>query len=519
MQSELHGIQFKEHLHKVFFYLAISLCYLLTRVGHLSRELVSEESVFLMPGRFFFEGRGFFFNWGEFDPQALAFHKPPLLSLLVGAMSFIGHDAVAGAKLVPFIVGFFVCLLPIYVTRSPVPSILVLASPFFYGAASHIQTDPTVGLLGYCLVCWGMVKLWADSSSRGKGAKGHWLIGCGIIILWCGKLEIAVLASLAIIVFWLLLPKTKALSSVTYFAIFSIISIGLFVTVTWILGLTVNRSFQESVGGVIGTIVRIVTGKIQTNIVSEGFDSTSRHVLLSYANNFKVTHLAALCLIPSIFILIWKGKMLKRGPYLFLMAAAAIPAVVYFTVSYTGDGYPRYFLIIFPPLFLLLGLCLQEVSRPLRTILSFAISLVGVAVMLPQTLIAINSPGSPTAFKGNYGYREAATVARALTMSGDLVMGPEAAMFYLQDRRYFVLESFAPYPERHYRALSAASEVKAAIVASKLTEFGNEDIVGKIVETMKSNGASVFRVGSFDVIVRTGRSLRESGAGNGMLNE
>ena len=119
----------------------VTLAYLLTRASGLSRELVSEEGMFMMPGRLFFQGQGF-----------AVYHKPALTSLLLGAFSFIGQDPVVGGRIVPFLVGLFVCLLPLFLTGSVVPSILVLLSPFFLGASAQMQTDPTVGLLGYGLV-------------------------------------------------------------------------------------------------------------------------------------------------------------------------------------------------------------------------------------------------------------------------------------------------------------------------------------------------------------------------------
>ncbi len=58
-----------------FFVCLVSALYFLTRAGDLGRDLASEEAVFLMPGRFLLEGRGYYFDWGVFDPHSNAFSK------------------------------------------------------------------------------------------------------------------------------------------------------------------------------------------------------------------------------------------------------------------------------------------------------------------------------------------------------------------------------------------------------------------------------------------------------------
>jgi hypothetical protein len=478
----------------------LCLLYFLSRAGNLQRELVSEESVFLMPGRSLFEGSGFRWQWGEVAPDANPFHKPPLTSLLLGAFSLLTPDGVAGAKLLPFLIGFFVCLFPFLVTRSVVPSLLILASPFFYGAASHMQTDPTVGLLGYTLVCWGIL-----TAGNGARAPTYALLVSGMAVLWLGKLEIAVMASLLLILCMLLPPPNRRALLLKASVVATLLGILLLVGISWSLGRTTNRSLRNSLGRTYETVVGVTTATLEQHAAQEGAGARSRSSLLQFAARFEVTHLFFLCLAPSLAVLLFYRRLWSlRQPYLPLLAAALIPVAVYFYVAYSGDGYPRYFLIVFPPLCALLGLCLRELAPPWRRAVSAVIVLAGFAVMAPDTLAMMDSPGSPTVDRGVFGARAAAQALAALTKPGDLVMGPECATYYLPDRRWLVEESFAPYPGLHWRALRLAPELRAAIVRRD-PATALPDVVAQMISSLEQRGAFVFRSGSFQVIVEKPR--------------
>lgn len=474
----------------------LCLLYLLSRAGNLQRELASEESVFLTPGRSLLEGSGFRWPWGEVAPDANPFHKPPLTSLLLGAFSFLSPDGVAGAKLLPFLIGLLVCLFPFVVTRSVVPSLLILASPFFYGAASHMQTDPTVGLLGYTLVCWGIL-----TTANGPRPRAYALLGCGLVVLWLGKLEIAVMASLLLTVCILLAPRSSRLVLLKGSVVATVAGIVLLVGVSWSLGRTTNRSLRDSLGQTCETVVRVTSATLEQHAAQEAAGARSRSALLELAARFKATHLFVLCLAPSLAVLLFYRRLWSLSqPQVVMLAAALIPIVIYFYVAYAGDGYPRYFLIVFPPLCVLLGLCLRQLEPRWRGAVSVAVALLGCAVMAPDTLAMMKSPGSPTVARGVFGARAAAQALAALTKPGDLVMVPELATYYLPDRRWLVEESFVPYPSLHWRALRLTPELRAAIVrrdpAGALPE-----VEAQMISALEQRGAFVFRSGSFQLIV------------------
>jgi hypothetical protein len=480
----------------VFLVSVVALCYLLTRAGNLSRDLVSEEAIFLMPGRFLLEHLGYYVDWGVFYPRASAFTKPPLTSLLLGFFSFMGHDVVASARLVPFLVGLVVCLIPLIVTESIVPSLLVLVSPFFYGASGHMQTDPTVGLLGYGLAGWAIARYPKSSATT------HALLGAGIIILWLGKIETAVIMTtiLAVCVIWQ--PRGERMRLLKSAAWSTGIGVGLSVFVTWMLGRTAGLPFGESVGTVFQTVLRVTGSTLNAHAITPGAGTHARSVLFRFATDFKVPHLFLLCIIPALMIMAKHRYLWSRDrPHMLLLIAALVPVGVYMGVSYVGDGFPRYFLIAFPPLLILLGLCLKELRPISRFGMSLVVIAIGTALMMPQTWRAIKSAGSPTVSPGEEGTRQAAVLVEALTRPGDLVLAPDNAAFYLEDRRWIIESSFAPYPEMHTRALAMAGHLKAAIV-----KIGShEGIVDQLARTIEQSDARIFQIGSYEVVVAESR--------------
>jgi len=470
----------------------VSALYFLTRAGNLGRDLASEEAVFLMPGRFLLEGRGYYFDWGVFDPHSNAFHKPPLTSLLLGLFSFIGHDSVAGARLLPFLVGLGACLMPLVTAESSVPSLLVLMSPFFYGAASHMQTDPTVGLLGYGLACWGIARI-PRSNAYAQG-----LLIVGIVFLWLGKVESAVIMSTVIFVGIIWQPSGNRMSLFKAAALSTAVGVSLLVFVSWILGRTASLPFNESVANVFQTVTRVTTSTLAAHASNANAGIHERALLLRYALDFKVPHLFVLCLVPALVVMArYRHLWSRQRPHAVLLVAAIMPVAAYMAVSYSGDGFPRYFLIAFPPLLMLLGLCLQELSQTWRILASILLLGVGAAMMMPQTLQAIHAPGSPTVFRGEEGTRQSALLIASLTKPGDLVVGPDNAAYYVRDRRWMVDDSFLPYPALHARALAMAPELRAVMFKADQ----NQGVMGQLIEAIERSGATLYKVGSYEVVV------------------
>lgn len=471
----------------------LALAFLLTRAGNLGRELVPEEGIFLAPGIALL-------HTGEFD----LFHKPPLTSLLLGLGSTLGHDPIAGARLVPFLVGMFVCLYPFLLTRSVVPSIIVLLSPFLFAASAHMQTDPTVGLLGYTLVSGGILH-WARDSER---AMKRTLVA-GLVVLWLGKLEIAVIATAVLIAIRFLLPRRR-LRLLRVSLIATAAGIVLFFLVTALLGFSADRSVSHSVGEVVHTVARI------SSELAAGSSA-----LTGDAPRLKIFHLLGEVLMPELLILtvtpiFYFGWRLPRGSELrialaALLLAAVLPMAVYLFGGYPGDGFPRYFLIVIPPLLLALGICVHAVDPPSRRSWNAVLILSSMLLLAPETYLLWKYPGSVTVHRNVYGYRDAALFAGSLTRPGDLILAPEAATHYVTQRRWIVVEEIEPYPSRHDNARSQSNQIAAAIVPRRSPQNRQSGIVGELVTGIESRGARIFRFGTVDVIVERAALDRSGG--------
>ncbi|HVT04173.1 MAG TPA: hypothetical protein VHL58_12465 [Thermoanaerobaculia bacterium] len=466
----------------------MTLAYFLTRVSGLSRELVSEEGKYLMPGRIFFLGQGFDL-----------YHKPPLTSLLLGAFSFIGHDPVVGGRLVPFLVGLFVCLLPLLLTDSVVPSILVLLSPFFLGASAHMQTDPTVGLLGYGLASAGIF-LWYQS----EGARGGAALVAGLFVLWLGKLEIAVIASTVLFLVTLALSPPQRPRLIRLSIITTALGIVSFVLITWILGMTVGLGFPQSVGMVVRTVTRISGGLVHEGMADAGSNIARRLMLLSLLGAFQVNALFILALVPILVSILLLGDERRSFLPLFgaLFVAAFLPIFVYFAGCYLGDGFPRYFLIVFPPLLILLGFSLQHLSPQRRRYLGAGTVILAMAFLLPDVMAVWKSPWSVNVGRGTGGYRQATDLVSFLTRPGDLILAPEMAMYSIPDRRWLVHEEFLPYPEKHQAALARAADLRAAIVP-RLPGGPKryQSLLGQLVKAIDEKGSKSFYYGPLEIVV------------------
>jgi hypothetical protein len=472
--------------------LIIAAIYVATRCFCLARDLVSEEAIFLMPGRFLFEGAGYYFNWGLIYPHADPFHKPPLTSLLLGAGSLLTPDGIVGGRLVPFLVGFFVCVLPLLVTRSIVPSMLLLASPFFYGASGHMQTDSTVGLLGSALICWALGRV-EDNFDRCSKR----LLIAGLVVLWVGKLELAVIASVGLAVYVAFQSSKIRRGVLPSLVVGTLTGIGLFVVGSWLLGLASGFPFAQSVGYVVNTVHRITTGTITQHAADAAARQSDQLWLWKAAKAFLVPQLFVLFLAPAAVILAANRRLLARNrPHIYLALLGILPAVLYMSVGHPSDSFPRYFLTAFPPLSLLLGFCLVECPKRWRIIISTALLALAAVLLVPATWANMQSPDSVTVGYGESGARRAAELVSSLTHPGDLVLGPDNSLYYIPDRRWLVLTSFEPYPASHGQALSLAPQLRAAI----LPRIGRSPILIKIGGLLTERGAKSFTIGSFEIL-------------------
>ena len=474
-------------------YLIVAL-YFMTRVGNLFRDLVFEEPWYLVPGRFLFEGRGFYFDWGVFQPHANSFGHPPLAAVLNGLFSFVGNDPVVGARLVPFLVGLFACLLPLIVTRSVVPSLLVLMSPFLYGVSGHIQTDPTTGLLGYALICWSVARFVDDNGFATRA-----VFALGIVILWTTKLETAVIATTWLAIYVFFQDSGERIRRLKVFALGSVAGLVALVLLTLALGSTTGLGAGSTIGEEFGFVSRFTASVLERHARTPGTGFHDRAAFFRYAMDFKIPHLFLLCLIPCLAIMIMHRWLWSRkSPHVFLLLAALLPVLVYLAVGLVGDGFPRYFVIAFPPLLILLGLCLGQLTPNWRRAVSALVVGAGAVMMLPQTWATIKSPGSATVARGERGAREAALFVANLTRPGDLVMGPDNAAFYVPDRVWMVDSSFVPYPASYPKALALAPRLKAVIAKPQDSHHG---ISAQLIAAVEDRGARRFAIGSYLVVV------------------
>jgi hypothetical protein len=461
--------------HTLLWVCIISAAYLVTRAGVLSRSLVPEEALYLQSGRTLFERGVYVMDWGVFTPHdpPNPFHKPPLTSILLGMSSFAGRDPVEGARLVPFLVGWFACLMPLLATGAAAPSFLILASPFFYAAAGHLQTDPTVGLLGYGLISWGMLREAEDRLPA---------VACaGLLILWLGKLETAVIATAALAC-WSLLgnPALRARRALSL-ARWTGVGIACFVLLAWLLGRTSGLPLADSSGHVIAIIASITSA----SVAGHG----GRPILLRSMWAFQVIHLLAIAG-GAAALLMWRRPARVQGQLAGLAIAALLPVTAYLAVGYPGDGLPRYFLIAFPPLLILLGLLLEELPASRRAAVS-ALLAAAALVMFPRTVAAMRSADS--------GAREAAAIAGRLTKPGDLVCGPDNVAYYVPGRRWMIESAFAPYPDSFARARGMAKKLRAIVVRRPVPPDG---IMRELIESLRRDGATTLEAGSFEVIAR-----------------
>ncbi|MBT3294320.1 MAG: hypothetical protein HN919_16090 [Verrucomicrobia bacterium] len=475
----------------------VAALYGASRAGNLDRPLVYEGYSYLQPGLSLFNTGHYALDAGVLDPDANTFHKPPLTFLLLGASARCHADPVRGARLVPMLVGLWVVLVPLLATGSVVPSLVILMSPFFYAAAGHIQTDPIVGLLGCSLVTWGMLRLWERREVLRLDTAAQWLIAVGLSTLWLGKLETAVLASAGVGLLSLALPRGMRRQSIVRLLQVSLCGMLLFILVTFLLGLTNAKLFDESVGRVVRTLYT-QTDAISRSNEAAGGTVVARHSIFKMFVRYRLPLLFALALLPALISL---PRHRARVPLtLLLVGAAVVLAVPYMVLGIRGEGYPRYFLTAFIPLLLLQGKSLSVMSRKVRWSISAVILVVAAVGLLPRTCALMASPGSPTAWYGTVGTRQAVNRLQEVTREGDLVMGPGAALFYLHNRQKLTLESFIHSQARTSQAVALGSQVQAAVVFPRMGIHHSRTPVGCALASLLARDPVIEKVGSWRLI-------------------
>ncbi|MDR3606941.1 MAG: hypothetical protein P4M08_06115 [Oligoflexia bacterium] len=488
----IHFYQNKRRWWAQLFFLIIA--YLLSRFNNLDRELASEEGFFLIPGRNFFEHRGYFARFGEFlntTDHVNPFHKPPLASLFLGVFSFLSHDGIAGARLVPFLSGLFVCLLPFCVTSSWQPSVIVLVAPFFYAASSHMQTDPTVGLVGYSLVLIYWVSIF-------QGRRNIFPLLLGASFLWLGKIEIAIIAGAASVATILLIDKKTRKHALKDVAVCNFFGLVLFTMCSWLLGLTAGFPFRKSVFEVFGTIFRISAGlKFSFGTLLE---------LLGIIRDQCGISLFFITLIPIVVGSIFFSSRYNsnaRKLQLSMVLFSFVPLVVYLKGGYVGDGFPRYFLVVFPSLFLAAGFALSNMDSKLRWATTAVIMTLAVALLLPLTLRLWKQPGNVTVQRYQYGLAQAVATLIERTKSGDRVFGVERAIWYARDRKWTIVEGYEPYPEFHEAALKVAPLAAGGIfLKGQVADSRFFPITGQIVDILRQRNFVLYDVGDYLVFAR-----------------
>jgi hypothetical protein len=469
----------------------LSLAYIITRFGCLGRELGYEEGFFLAPGIALFHSGHYRIYWGELYPDFTPFQKPPLTSLLLGLFSFLSFDPVAGARLVPFLAGWAVCLAPYILTGSWAPSLLVLASPFLYGASSHMQTDPIGVVLGYTILCVGVARLIQGAP------EGGWALATGLVILWLSKFESALMATACLAALIPLIPRAERGKWIRVAAGASAAGILLLCGVSALLAMTTSRSPVAAWVDIFGTTTRIVSETVGRHMQASDGGMSSRLALLHYALNFRVPQLLLCCWLPCVLGLLLAPEVRREWRFFAAMAVCfAIPLAAIFAVAYAGDGYPRYFLIVVPPSLFALAGTLAHLSRRARLGATAAILAFALLTMAPDTLRAMQSAGSPNAFRGQHGSRLAAEIALGATKPGDLILAPELELPYLAGRRVLNIESFEPYPAMHQAALGYAPQLRAAIVRqdSPPSPILDQLLAGLVARGGKSASADSFSV-------------------------
>lgn len=421
--------------------------YLITHLGNLGRELSYEEGIFLTPGLNLFTGKAFEWTWGELVPHASAFHKPPLLSLLLGTFAQLSPDPVVGARLVPFFCALFALVGCAVATRTVIPGLILLVSPLCFAASVHIQTDGTVGVLGYTMLVLGIFYMLGNLQRR---TATLWIWG-GMVVLWVGKLEIAVIGTGVCLGAAVLADASVRRYFVVQVILAAVAGFLLLCLLCLPLARSANLSFESAMMELTGTVSRITQSGLEAQSAKPLGISPGRRALLEALARYDFWQTCSTLLVPSALLLgsNWKALAGSWRLLLCLFGAGLAPIAAYLTVGFPGDGYPRYFVWGLFAWALLLGWVWVHSRAPWTKLVAAAVILLGVAAVIPKWEKLMRGPGHPASPQGAIGYRDSAALLLATSQPDAILIAPEPASFYLPDRKIYVVDSFDPYPQRH----------------------------------------------------------------------
>jgi hypothetical protein len=480
--------------------LVLVILFIFTRYAAFERGFASEETLMIMPGKFLAEGKPFVVYFGESCPPLPSLGHPPLTYIVAGLLSHWGSDVTA-ARLLPFIIGLGAFLAPYILTGSIVSSLVVLLSPFFYSAANHVQTDPTFGLLGFTLLAAYMYLYFKDLPYSHSKPKLFGLLILSFCILFMTKTVIAAMAVCAVGCAIVLVPKEFRMTYFLRFVAASIIGALSYMIVVLLISLNSDLTFVKALKAPFQLIQGLVGSKLENNSINPQAAWDDRYTIVRLLLQQKAVELFGILIVSSAIALGFNWNKFSWRVVGALLITSLVPIAVYFYVGYPGDGYPRYFLIAFPSLFILLGYSLKLFeSRHIRLLCSSLIILACVLLMGDRLWRMINEKGSVTVMAGRELLsREAYTLAHQLTKPGDLILGFDQGILYLPERKMLVAQAFYTYPDQYPHVEAIAEDLKAAVIPQatlESTEFRDQFLM-KLVNKLVTKGAARYPMGHF----------------------
>ena len=424
---------------------ALLVVYVISRALLLDLEFTFEEPVWIKPGVNLLNGDGFVLYAGELDPEMSPFHKPPLLSVLLGLAHKLFGDSNASYRIVPFALGLFsflIALASVRELRGPVVAfaLLYIFTPFLLVGANQIQIDGSVGLFGYSLLLYACLRGLRDRPDADAliFAAGLWLTLAKTEIFVFGAAGVAAAAYLGS--GWRRLWR-HALVYGSSFVLGSLLIIGL------------SLYSRGDIGGLLEihqVMIRIIKWWMSQKIEGELF----RHAILPTLDLGRMVHgWGGSYLILAAFVAIawalYTGRRAGTPPALALTLGtfALVPSVTYLAFGYPGDGFPRFFLIVVPA-------CLSVVTSLIegqlwRRIVPVLVVVYALAYA-PQMREIYRSDASWTGYRGQAGFEATGHFLRLTLPEGARILGPDSVGFYYGGP-YYDTDLVRPYPERWRR--------------------------------------------------------------------
>ncbi len=424
--------------------------FFLLRAPLLDRELVFEESLWIGGAKSLISGEGYKFYFGEFDKQFSGFHKPPLISLLLaGSNLLLGNETNSAFRMVPLILHALVLVVLLQCARLLTGSalrvgLLFVGLPYLVVSSTYIQTDTTVGILGYALVVW-----WLLLVASGSSGLGYFIAFVSSLWLVLGKTEIFVISAtlsvlcsmLAVVAFRQPIRKWAA-------------ALGVFV-----------------IGGMAGVSAVYLFSEIVTNS-SEGFWQIYQTVLSASKgipiarDTAIVERLAAAWANVKAPILSWNLQWLwilglvsfvlaitarranggaEKLLLLIVFGSAVLPLGVYLIGGYLGGSFPRTVVITTPSIILLVGLT-SSVSRRIHLLAS--ILAIFILLQNAEKLLAVErDPQSWTEFVNIQGFEETGRLLKAALPPNTAIFANDPIGFYYGGP-YYDFALIEAYPDR-----------------------------------------------------------------------